>query len=66
MHGVEHFNDFIKFGSDAIVVSSVPIKIEDKTIGAVATIQEEIKIQSIDREIRKKQLGDGHIAKKNI
>ncbi|MBF4693150.1 sigma 54-interacting transcriptional regulator [Fusibacter ferrireducens] len=66
MHGVEHFNDFIKFGSDAIVVSSVPIKIEDKTIGAVATIQEEIKIQSIDREIRKKQLGDGYVAKKTF
>ncbi|SNS70799.1 Transcriptional regulator containing PAS, AAA-type ATPase, and DNA-binding Fis domains [Anaerovirgula multivorans] len=64
--GKENFSELINIGGQSIVINSVPIKVEDKTIGAVATIQEENKIQSIDREIRKKHLGSGHVAKKTF
>lgn len=64
--GKEYISDFMKIGSKAIIVSSVPIKIKETTIGAVATIQEEYKIQDIDIEIRKKNLGSGHFAKKSF
>ncbi|MBS7525394.1 sigma 54-interacting transcriptional regulator [Fusibacter paucivorans] len=66
INGSEHLGEFLKSGSEAIVVSSVPIKMENRTIGAVATIQEEVKIQTIDHEIRKKDLGIGHFAKKTF
>ncbi len=66
LSGKEYFSDFMKIGSNSIIVSSVPIKIEDHTIGAVATIQEEDKIQHIDSEIRKKNLGNGYFAKKRF
>ena len=66
LNGKAHFGEFLKSGSEAIVVSSVPIKMENKTIGAVAVIQEETKIQTIDYEIRKKDLGMGHFAKKTF
>ncbi|WZL73065.1 sigma 54-interacting transcriptional regulator [Clostridiaceae bacterium 35-E11] len=64
--GKENFSELLNVGGQSIVINSVPIKVEDKTIGAVATIQEENKIQSIDREIRKKHLGSGHVAKKTF
>ena len=64
--GQEFIGEFLKAGSDSIVVSSVPIKTEHRIVGAVATIQEEVKIQDIDREIRKKNLGIGHFAKKTF
>lgn len=65
-NGEEHIGEFLNVGNNSIVVSSVPIKIENRTIGAVATIQEENKIQFIDMEIRKKHLGSGHFAKKTF
>jgi len=64
--GEEYIGDFLKAGNDAIIVSSVPIKTEHRIVGAVATIQEEVKIQDIDREIRKRNLGIGHVAKKTF
>ena len=64
--GIANFGEFLKTGNDSIVVNSVPIKIEGQTIGAVATIQEELKIQTIDHEIRRKNLGNGRIAKKTF
>lgn len=66
MTGQEFIGEFLKAGSDSIIVSSVPIKTEHRIVGAVATIQEEVKIQDIDREIRKKNLGIGHFAKKTF
>ncbi len=66
MTGQEFIGEFLKAGGDSIVVSSVPIKTEHRIVGAVATIQEEVKIQDIDREIRKKNLGIGHFAKKTF
>ncbi len=66
MSGKAHTSEFLKIGANSIVLSSLPIKMDNHTIGAVATIQEEYKIQDIDIEIRKKNLGNGHFAKKRF
>lgn len=62
----EYNGEFFTAKNNSIVVNSVPIRMGDSIIGAVATIQEENKIQSIDIAIRKKHLGSGHFAKKTF
>jgi transcriptional regulator with PAS, ATPase and Fis domain len=64
--GEENINEFLEIGNNSIVVNSIPIRLEDRIIGAVATIQEQNKILSVDFEIRKKLLGSGHVAKKTF
>ncbi|WP_092590690.1 sigma 54-interacting transcriptional regulator [Acidaminobacter hydrogenoformans] len=64
--GVPHFNELTNVGDNSVVICSVPIAVEGNTIGVVVTIQEENKIQTLDREIRKKHLSTGHIAKKTF
>lgn len=64
--GIPHFNELTNVGDNSVVISSVPIAVEGNTIGVVVTIQEENKIQILDREFRKKHLSTGHIAKKTF
>lgn len=64
--GESHFSELMNIGNRSVVVNSVPIIVEDDVIGAVATIQEENYVQSMDRKIRKKYLDSGHVAKKTF
>lgn len=64
--GESHFSELMNIGNRSLVVNSVPILVEDDVIGAVATIQEENYVQSMDRKIRKKYLNNGHVAKKTF
>lgn len=64
--GESHFSELMSIGNRSVVVNSVPILVEDDVIGAVATIQEENYVQSMDRKIRKKYLNNGHVAKKTF
>ncbi len=64
--GESYFSELMNIGNRSVVVNSVPIIVEEDVIGAVATIQEENYVQSMDRKIRKKYLNSGHVAKKTF
>ena len=64
--GESYFSELINVGNRSVVVNSVPIIVENNVIGAVATIQEENYVQSMDRKIRKKYLDSGYVAKKTF
>lgn len=61
--GEPHYGELIEAGSENLVLNSVPIRVQERVLGAVTTIQKETNISSMDIKIRKKHLSRGHVAK---
>lgn len=64
--GTAKYNELLEIGNNSLVLSSRPLKIDNKVFGAVASIQKSDYVQSAEKEIRKKLNPKGHIAKKNF
>jgi PAS domain S-box-containing protein len=61
--GEPELGEMQEIGNTIIVTNRVPIIVEGNILGAVATFQEVEKIQKIEKQIRKKLLDKGHVAK---
>lgn len=61
--GNPHYGELIETDSESLVLNSVPIKLQNRVLGAVTTIQKEKNISNMDIKIRKKHLSRGHVAK---
>ncbi len=61
--GKEVYGELCDIGNYSIAINSVPINVENRIVGAVATIQESKKIQILEQKIRKKLLAKGHVAR---
>lgn len=65
--GKSDFGDLKKVGqSTYIAINRVPIQIDDKIVGAVATFKDVTSLQEAEQKIRNKFLASGHIAKYRI
>lgn len=64
--GTAKYNELLEIGNNSFVLSSRPLKIDNKVFGAVASIQKSDYVQSAEKEIRKKLNPKGHIAKKHF
>ncbi|MBV7272980.1 sigma 54-interacting transcriptional regulator [Clostridium sp. PL3] len=64
--GTAKYNELLEIGNNSLVLSSRPLKIDNKVFGAVASIQKSDYVQNAEKEIRKKLNPKGHIAKKNF
>ncbi|WP_411679776.1 sigma 54-interacting transcriptional regulator [Clostridium thailandense] len=64
--GTAKYNELLEIGNNSLILSSRPLKIDNKVFGAVASIQKSDYVQNAEKEIRKKLNPKGHIAKKNF
>jgi len=61
--GEPEFDKVRRVGPIDIVVSSSPIRVDDETVGVVATFREATRIQNIDRKVREKLYTKGFVAR---
>lgn len=64
--GKEKLNQIQEKNGTRIITNQIPIKHENKVLGAVFTLQELQKLQHQEQEIRKKLLHRGHVTKYNL
>ena len=64
--GKKIFGELFDIGKYSVALNSIPIIVENRIIGAVATIQEVKHIQILEQKIRNKLLAKGHIARKTF
>lgn len=56
----------VNYHKNSLVVNIEPIKLADKIVGAVATLQRTNQIQAMDKKIRYTMLKKGHVADKTL
>ena len=61
--GVPELGEIQKIGDISILTNRVPIVVDEKIVGVVATFQEIEKIQKMETQIRAKLHAKGHVAK---
>lgn len=64
--GSEEIGEIINFGPAQVMLNRIPIRVNGKIAGAIATFQEITKIQSMEAKIRREIFSRGHIAKFNF
>ncbi len=61
--GIQDVGEFVDFGHSKAMVNRIPIRVGGKVAGAVATIQDITKIQSMEERIRREIYSQGHVVK---
>lgn len=61
--GIPELGEIQKIGEISILTNRVPIVVDEKIVGVVATFQEIEKIQKMETQIRAKLHAKGHVAK---
>ena len=64
--GEEHTGDPCQLGNNLLSVTSVPIRVNGDSKGAVVTIQEVHNIQNMEQKLRKAIIASGHFAKNSF
>lgn len=64
--GNSHHRIMTEIHGRPVICACIPLKVGQQITGAVLTVQEEKEIIAIDRQIRKRALGRGHVAKSNF
>ncbi|MBP2659663.1 MAG: hypothetical protein H6Q69_2695 [Firmicutes bacterium] len=64
--GEKERGEIFHFGQKAWAVTRLPIKINNKIVGAIANVQDVTKLQSYERIIRQKLHGNGLVAKVDL
>lgn len=64
--GIPELGNVSEIEKTQVLTNRVPIILNEKTVGAVATFQDITKIQEYEQQIRAKLLNKGHIAKYNL
>ena len=61
--GTEEIGKLFQLGKSKVMVSKVPIRVDGKVAGAVATLHDVTLIQEMEQRIRKEIYQKGHVAK---
>lgn len=61
--GQSQIDKFYNIGDTIIIANTLPIKIQDKIVGALSICQDISKIQNTEEKIRKKMYLKGHVAR---
>jgi len=64
--GEPEIDQIRRIGNVDIVINSLPIKVDGRTQGCVATFKEAVRIQNIDRRLREKLYAKGFVARYTI
>ena len=64
--GEPEIDQIRRIGNVDIVINSLPIKVDGRTKGCVATFKEAMRIQNIDRKLREKLYAKGFVARYTI
>lgn len=64
--GSEDIGEIIHFGPTQVILSRIPIRVNGKVAGAIATFQDVTRIQSMEAKIRREIFSRGHFAKFNF
>ncbi len=64
--GEDFFGETLSVRGNSLICACQAIRLQGRAAGAVLTLQEENTIRSLDSRIRKRELGRGHIAKKDF
>jgi PAS domain S-box-containing protein len=63
LQGREHLGQIVEFGRATVVMNRIPVRVMNRVVGAVATLQDVTYIQSMESRIRREIYSKGHVAK---
>lgn len=60
--GQEDLGQLLKINNDYVVCNKVPIRVNDRVVGAVATFQDATRLQQVEARVRRSLFASGHVA----